>query len=235
MNEMDKYLNDPDIALISEQAPSLADFCRFVGTNGATHRESMTIQALSKSCFLAETFGTTQFRVYYSPEFFEEKVGFFNENETQPRYVNVDDETLARRATYKGLLWINMDEFKARHRVWKDYWTWKRNRNEARAKLEAEHGYDTKHAMHLVRLMRMAQEIMTEGKVIVFRPDAAELLRIRAGDFDYEWLLNWAQEMDDSLAEAYEKSELQFSADYEGIDALYRDVVLQYWREHKLL
>jgi hypothetical protein len=226
-----KWINNPQ----PEQTPSMADFCRFIGTNGAVRRDNMAIRALSKVCFLAKTFGATQFRVYHSPEFFAEKVGFFNENETQPKYVNIDDETLARRATYKGFLWINIDEFKTLYKEWSQYWEWKNNRNEVRAELEARHGYDTKHAMHLVRLMRMAQEILTEGKVIVRRPDAAELLRIRAGEFDYEWLLNWAKEMDEKLNEADKKSELQFAADYEGIDALYRETVLQYWREHKLL
>lgn len=225
-----KWINNPQ----PEQAPSLADFCRFVGTNGCVHRDGATIRALSKSCFLAETFGTTQFRVYHSPEFFAEKVGFFNDKETQPQYVNVDDDTLARRATYKGFLWINIDEFKVRHKEWKQYWEWKRNRNETRAKLEEQYGYDTKHAMHLVRLMRMAQEILTEGKVVVFRPDAEELLRIRNGEFDYEWLLKWAEETDERLNELYETSTLRFAADYEAIDALYREVALQYWREQGL-
>lgn len=565
-----KWINNPQ----PEQPPSLADFCRFVGTNGCVHRDSATIRALSKACFLTETFGTTQFRVYHSPEFFAEKVGFFNDKETQPKYVNVDDETLASRARYMGFLWINIDEFKVRHKEWKEYWSWKRNRNEARAELEEKHGYDcyaadtefltengwkkfdeitdrdllatynqqnarieyqraierhdarytgnmycftgthtdirvsgnhrmfvsmhsrntkmsfpwkfvpacnvpdcfdikrtvspkerefkntepcgidlrfylkimgwyvsegsvakkladgtpsvlsisqkqggrlhwkvsrarsdymhcgvqineyshkraerdcdeitwtishrelaakitsecgigskskklprwvfqlsgrmmeilldamhagdgtdarpgdaqiyytasrqladdvhelaflcgfetflwgpyengmfqihinkekddskrlvrsanvhrefvqnerivcftvpnealitrrngkitiqgnTKHAMHLVRLMRMAQEILTDGKVVVFRPDAQELLRIRNGEFDYEWLLNWAKETDERLNELYETSELRFAADYVAIDELYRKVVMDYWREKGLL
>lgn len=142
MTNMNKYLSDSDIALISEKPPSLADFCRFVGTNGAVHRDRMTIDALDRSCFLVETFGTTQYRVYHSPEFFKEKTGFFNENKTQPKCVSVEDEILASRATYRGLLWVNIDEFKARHKEWKEYWSWKKNRNETRAELEEKHGYD---------------------------------------------------------------------------------------------
>lgn len=216
-----------------EQPPTLAEFCRFVGLDGVVERDPNEIRELSEKCFLAETFGTSQFRVYRSPEFFGAKLGFFAE--TQPKYVNVDDETLTERAEFVGFLWINIDEFKARHKGWNQYWEWKNKRNEARAELEAKHGYDTKHAMHLVRLMRMAEEILTEGRVIVHRPDAQNLLRIRNGEFDYAWLMKWAAETDERLNKLYETSDLRFAADYEAIDELYRDVVLKYWREHKLL
>ena len=128
-----------------------------------------------------------------------------------------------------------MEEFKARHKEWSQYWEWKHKRNKVRAELEVAHGYDTKHAMHLVRLMRMAEEILTQGKVIVHRPDAQDLLRIRHGEFDYEWLMNWAAETDARLGELYETSELRFAADYEAIDELYRQVVLAYWDENRLL
>ncbi|AEZ66297.1 hypothetical protein phiTE_131 [Pectobacterium phage phiTE] len=38
-----------------------------------------------------------------------------------------------------------------------------KNRNAARHELEEKFGYDTKHAMHLVRLLRMSQEILETG------------------------------------------------------------------------
>ena len=46
-------------------------------------------------------------------------------------------------------------QYKAAKRRWDDYTRWKKERNPARAKLESAHGYDTKHALHLVRLLRM--------------------------------------------------------------------------------
>jgi predicted nucleotidyltransferase len=79
--------------------------------------------------------------------------------------------------------------YKAAMRRWKDYQRWIKERNPARAKLEAAHGYDTKHALHLVRLLRMGHEILTTGKVIVRRPDAEELLAIRNGCYTYDELM----------------------------------------------
>jgi hypothetical protein len=66
-------------------------------------------------------------------------------------------------------------------RKWQQYEEWKRTRNAARAELERQHGYDTKHAMHLIRLLRMAEEIVSKGRVLVRRPDAEELRAVRRG------------------------------------------------------
>jgi len=79
--------------------------------------------------------------------------------------------------------------YRAAKRRWDDYQRWKKERNPARAKLEAAHGFDTKHALHLVRLLRMGYEILTTGKVIVRRPDAEELLAIRNGLYSLDELL----------------------------------------------
>lgn len=75
-------------------------------------------------------------------------------------------------------------------------------------KVEEEYGFDTKHAMHLVRLMRMGLEVLETGEVNVFRSDASELLDIRNGSMTYEEILNYADEMDNSIKSAYEKTEL---------------------------
>ena len=73
------------------------------------------------------------------------------------------------------------------------YQAWLRNRNPARADLEARYGYDCKHAMHLVRLIRMGREILTTGEINVYRPDREELLRIRNGAWPYDELVEWAE------------------------------------------
>src|SRR6185312_3493238 len=77
-------------------------------------------------------------------------------------------EYLAQERGYRGA-----------HQRWKQYQEWKKTRNAVRHELEEKYGYDTKHGMHLVRLMRMSQEIMRGEGVIVKRPDAEELKAIR--------------------------------------------------------
>lgn len=108
---------------------------------------------------------------------------------------------------------------------WRQYENWKATRNPARAALEAKFGYDTKHAMHLVRLMRMGSEILRTGKVIVKRPDREELLDIRRGAWKYEDLLQYAYIMDTAMADAEKVSPLPKRADREKLDALCVKVV----------
>jgi len=118
---------------------------------------------------------------------------------------------------------------------WKQYHNWKNSRNEKRAATEAKFGYDTKHAMHLVRLMRMGEEILTTGKVVVKRPDAEELLSIRAGAWSYEKLVDYAENMDAKLTELYDagQSPLQHKPDWTALDVLCRELVEEFKRWRK--
>lgn len=52
---------------------------------------------------------------------------------------------------------------------------------EKRKQLVLRHGYDSKNAAHLIRLLRMCVEFMKTGEMIVDRPDASELLDIKSG------------------------------------------------------
>lgn len=94
-------------------------------------------------------------------------------------------------------------KYKAAKDIWGQYLTWQTTRNPARHAIEEKYGYDCKHAYHLVRLMRMAREILTTGEVIVKRPDWQELLDIRNGAWLYEELLAWAERQDKELNEIY--------------------------------
>jgi hypothetical protein len=93
-------------------------------------------------------------------------------------------------------------------REWDQFINWKKTRNPARAELEEKFGYDTKHAYHLVRLIRMCREILTTGKVIVKRPDREELLSIRNGAWTYDQLIEFAEREEVTLNELYNTSDI---------------------------
>lgn len=90
-------------------------------------------------------------------------------------------------------------------REWDQYQNWKKTRNKERAAMEAESGYDRKHATHLIRLLRMGHEILSGKGVIVKRPDREELLEIRNGGWTYEQVIEHAKELDDSCLKVYEQ------------------------------
>ena len=86
---------------------------------------------------------------------------------------------------------------------WKQYEHWKQTRNQQRAALEAKYGFDVKHAMHLVRLMRMCVEILEGKGVQVYRPDREELLAIRRGCWSYDEVVEEAECLDARAEELY--------------------------------
>jgi len=112
-------------------------------------------------------------------------------------------------------------QYKGAKLEWDNFQTWKKTRNKKRFELEDKYGYDTKHAYHLVRLIRMCREILTTGKVIVKRPDAEELLSIRKGAWSYDQLIDFAEGEDVALQELYTTSTaLPKTPDFKYIDKL---------------
>ncbi len=118
-------------------------------------------------------------------------------------------------------------KYHAAMKHWHGYLKWDRERNDKRRELEAKYGYDTKHAMHLVRLMRMAEEIMRRGEAIVRRPDADELNAVRHGQWKFDDLLQWAQDKEKAIL-AIKGSPLPYEPDRAALDALLVDIVSDY-------
>lgn len=111
-------------------------------------------------------------------------------------------------------------KYRAAMKHWESYQTWQAERNEARAALEREHGYDTKHAMHLIRLMRMGLEVLERGDLIVRRPDAADLMAIRDGALSFGELLAAAEDLRRQMERAVSSSSLPPDVDRDRIEQL---------------
>ena len=111
--------------------------------------------------------------------------------------------------------------YKKEMESYKSWLNWKKNRNPARHALEVKSGYDTKHGSHLIRLLRMGYEILTDNKVIVKRPDKEELLHIKNGGWSYDKLIEYAEEMQVKLDKAYKTTTLPKSVNYEKVNELY--------------
>jgi len=123
--------------------------------------------------------------------------------------------------------------YKAAADRWGQYEGWKINRNEKRSEMERLYGYDTKHGMHLVRLLRMCREILTGKGVIVKRPDADELLAIRRGEFTYEALIEFAEREDAAMQTLYVESALPKTPDIAKLNELCVEAQEMFWSEGK--
>jgi predicted nucleotidyltransferase len=113
-------------------------------------------------------------------------------------------------------------------KAWESYARWKKERNPKRAAMEAKWGYDTKHAMHLVRLIRMGTEILETGVVNVLRPDGEELIAIRNGAWSFDKLQEFAEVGDKKLDELYKTTKLPDQPETNAIENLCTHVVESY-------
>lgn len=159
------------------------------------------------------------------------KYTLFNDQGWMNTQFEGDRETLGQ-----PILLVRFDkaQYKAVKEKWDQYWTWKKNRNVKRGALEEQFGYDTKHAMHLVRLLRMGEEILSTGKVIVKRPDADELLAIRDGAWTYEEIVEYAEHMDDRVRNVlYKTTDLPKKPDIKFAANLLMEVQDIVWSENE--
>jgi hypothetical protein len=95
-----------------------------------------------------------------------------------------------------GIVKFNKLEYERIKDIYNKFWEWRTNRNLKRLAMEESFNFDGKHAMHLVRLLRMGAEALQTGEILVKRPDAEELLAIRDGAWTYEELVDYAEKTD---------------------------------------
>lgn len=93
------------------------------------------------------------------------------------------------------------------------------------------HG-NSKHFSHCLRLMEMCREILTDGTVLVERPDHKFLRAIRDGLHSFEEMEARYQELDRDLDVLYRKSTLPSGPRRQEIEDLGIQVVEEYLRHH---
>lgn len=202
---MNDYLNDPDILLLSKKGPVQASYLSLV--HNFTDDKVFKFDALANN--------TDRVLVHYGNDIYAvykmEGGQILNKDGTLKILPHDNrsphgQDAEGKRHVPEFMIKYNREQYKQDHEVWKNYWTWKKNRNEARGTLEEQFGYDTKHAMHLVRLLNMGEEILSSGEVNVLRPDANLLLDIRAGKWTYEEVVKFAEDKDANIREVLYKS-----------------------------
>lgn len=89
-------------------------------------------------------------------------------------------------------------------------------------------GYDAKNAAHLIRLLRMSIEFLTEGTLYVERADAAELLDIKRGAWPLEKVKAEAERLFQLAQDAYVRSSLPAEPDRARAERLCVEMISEY-------
>jgi len=106
-----------------------------------------------------------------------------------------------------------------------------RGKKGQRPEIEERFGYDTKAAMHTLRLLYECLELMKHGTITLPRPEREFLIRVRAGEFSLEKVLDFAKKLFAQCDEAEKASPLPLVIDREAISQLVADAHLEHWRQ----
>lgn len=108
---------------------------------------------------------------------------------------------------------------------YKNYLTWKKNRNPKRAELEKKIFYDAKHGSQLIRLLLLGRDILLTGKVKIKNTEHTQiLLDIKNCKWEYERLTEFADKIEEEVEQAYFKSPLPIKVDVNVLDELCIDL-----------
>lgn len=93
--------------------------------------------------------------------------------------------------------------------------------------LNKRHG---KEIFHAIRLLCMGIQILNENDLDVLRPERAELMDIRTGKYDFDWVKERVSYLEKRLDDAYDRSTISHKPDREAIAMLCEDIYHEFWR-----
>jgi predicted nucleotidyltransferase len=104
-------------------------------------------------------------------------------------------------------------------------------RNVNRPELEAAHGYDTKYAMHMLRLGYQGKELLTEGSLSlpVREPVRSRLMRVREGKELLSDVLDEGRQLEAAMDDALQSSALRERPDMRAVSIFLMDTYLSSW------
>ncbi len=106
----------------------------------------------------------------------------------------------------------------------------KGQKNVHRAALEKAHGYDTKYAMHVIRLYLEGKEYIEAGKITLPNPRVDMLVAIRQGKYKLHEIEDMGKQLQAEATAAQETSPLPQKVDLQAVTKLITGVYLDFWR-----
>jgi predicted nucleotidyltransferase len=211
-----KWINNPQ----PEEPPQALDHLYYIPVGK---------YANCKPAPMVQTKGYIVSKMEHTPNMYrmyrgDSKDDFFKGNQIHCSSVPVDQENQVH-----GLALFNENAYKEALTKHKQYWEWRKNRNEARW-VDQEKGlldYDAKNMMHCTRLLMSGNSIARgQGPIVKFTGGKQRrLLEIRSGTLKYEEIMNDVEYLKDELDRYRDTTELPKSVNYKEMNKLYKEVM----------
>ncbi len=105
----------------------------------------------------------------------------------------------------------------------------KGQKNIHRAALEEKHGYDTKYAMHVIRLYLEGKEYVETGKITLPNPKVDLLISIREGRYKRSEIEDMGKQLETEALAAHDRSPLPERVDLDAVSKLITQVYIEFW------
>lgn len=229
-----KWVNNPQ----QETAPDRNAYCWIIPADPAPDAQPMRPVGLRESginlgdCHAAKLEHAADcYRLYAYPPGTARGV-FRGQSDVVVESISLADE----RSRFVGLLLFNRHGYERAQTDWRNYWGWRKNRNEARYRSQeaGEIDYDAKNLMHCLRLLWSGGAILERGEPIVrFSGDRLKTLQdLRHGRFSYEDVMALVEAEKTRLDALHAVSTLAKKTNHSAIESLYFDCLRLWEKEY---
>jgi predicted nucleotidyltransferase len=152
---------------------------------------------------------------------------FAQPKEVEPRWwkkIQAGSELFLSRNSSKQFLGFADDQFK---RLTGEKGSGKKGQ---RLEYIGKYGYDTKAAMHGLRLLYECLELMAHRRITLPRPEKDLLIEIRSGEWPLERVLAHAKKLSREVEQAVSSSPLPERVDRTAISRLVAQIHLDFWK-----
>jgi hypothetical protein len=182
-----KKINNP----MEEKRKTIMDFCFVIQDNGSISVSKWldTNGLDQKMCGLSKIPNTKgMYALYYDNDSIYGYKGIISDEMSN----DVSLSSIPKGEIPKAHLFCNLESYSVYCKEYRDYWDWIEKRNDTRYQNNLAHGknYDSKNMMHTIRLLQMANEIIADQKINVWRSNRDELLSIKSGEMEFQALID---------------------------------------------
>jgi predicted nucleotidyltransferase len=107
-----------------------------------------------------------------------------------------------------------------------------RGKKGQRPELEIKHGYDIKAAMHVFRLLYECQELLSEGRITLPRPERDFLIRVRTGKYSLDKVIQMSKALFVECETVAAGSYLPERIDRRAVSEVIADCYQRAWAEN---
>jgi len=182
-----KKINNP----MDEKRKTILDFCFVIQENGSVP-VSKWLDAngyTQEKCGLSKIPNTKgMYALYYDQNNLFSYNGIISDELSN----DVSLSSIPKGETPRSYLFCNLESYSVYCKEYREYWNWIEKRNDTRYQNNLAHGknYDSKNMMHTIRLLQMANEIIADQKINVWRSNRDELLSIKSGEMEFQALMD---------------------------------------------